>query len=272
MLQSIILGIVQGLTEFLPISSSAHLRIVPAFFGWDDPGAGFTAVVQLGTMFAELIYFRRDLIRIGTSWFGSLRNPERRSQLDARMGWYLIWATIPIGILGLLFQDSIETSFRALVLIGCTLIALGLVLWWADQRATRHRPITDLQLKDGLIMGAAQTLALVPGVSRSGATLTAGLLLGLERAAAARFSFLLSIPAVVLSGLYQAYELAVGKTPGDTGAAQIVVATILAFITGYAAIALLLRYLVTHNLSVFVAYRIALGLIVIALAASGAIN
>ena len=272
MLQSIILGIVQGLTEFLPISSSAHLRIVPAFFGWDDPGAGFTAVVQLGTMFAELIYFRHDLIRIGTRWFQSLRNPELRSELDARMGWYLIWATIPIGILGLLFQDSIETSFRALVLIGCTLIALGLVLWWADQRATRHRPITDLQLKDGLIMGAAQTLALVPGVSRSGATLTAGLLLGLERYAAARFSFLLSIPAVVLSGLYQAYELAVGKTPGDTGAAQIVVATILAFITGYAAIAFLLRYLVTHNLSVFVAYRIALGIIVIALAASGAIS
>ena len=272
MLQSIILGIVQGLTEFLPISSSAHLRIVPAFFGWDDPGAGFTAVVQLGTMLAELIYFRRDLIRIGTRWFQSLRNPELRSQLDARMGWYLIWATIPIGILGLLFQDSIETTFRALVLIGCTLIGLGLVLWWADQRATRHRPITDLQLKDGLIMGAAQTLALVPGVSSSGATLTAGLLLGLERAAAARFSFLLSIPAVVLSGLYQAYELAVGKTPGDTGAAEIVVATILAFITGYAAIAFLLRYLVTHNLSVFVAYRIALGVIVIALAASGAIS
>ena len=118
MLQSIILGIVQGLTEFLPISSSAHLRIVPAFFGWDDPGAGFTAVVQLGTMLAELIYFRRDLIRIGTRWFQSLRNPELRSQLDARMGWYLIWATIPIGILGLLFQDSIETTFRALVLIG----------------------------------------------------------------------------------------------------------------------------------------------------------
>jgi undecaprenyl-diphosphatase len=259
MLQSIILGIVQGLTEFLPISSSAHLRIVPAFFGWDDPGAGFTAVVQLGTMLAELIYFRRDLIRIGTRWFQSLRNPELRSQLDARMGWYLIWATIPIGILGLLFQDSIETTFRALVLIGCTLIGLGLVLWWADQRATRHRPITDLQLKDGLIMGAAQTLALVPGVSRSGATLTAGLLLGLER-------------AVVLSRLYQACELAVGKTPGDTGAAQIVVATILAFITGYAAIAFLLRYLVTHNLSVFVAYRIALGVIVIALAASGAIS
>ena len=265
--QAIVLGIVQGLTEFLPISSTGHLRIVPAFLGWEDPGAAFTAVVQLGTMLAELIYFRYDLLRIGTRWFASLRRPELRSELDARMGWYLIWATIPIGVLGLLFQDSIETTFRALALIACTLIVLGLVLYWADQRGSDDRPITDLTLKDGLIMGAAQTLALVPGVSRSGATLTAGLLLGLERAAAARFSFLLSIPAVVLSGLYQAYELAVGKTPGDTGAVQILVATLLAFITGYAAIAFLLRYLVNHHLTIFVVYRIGLGLLVLLLLA-----
>jgi undecaprenyl-diphosphatase len=272
LLQAIILGIVQGLTEFLPISSSGHLRIVPAFAGWDDPGAGFTAVVQLGTMLAEVIYFRRDLWRIGTRWTASLRNPELRSQLDARMGWYLIWATIPIGVIGLLFEDSIETTFRALGLIACTLIVLGIVLWWADRRSTRHRAITDLKLKDGLIMGAAQTLALVPGVSRSGATLTAGLLLGLERAAAARFSFLLSIPAVVLSGLYQAAQLITGDTPGDAGAAEVIVATILAFITGYAAIAFLLRYLVTHSLSVFVVYRIGLGVIVLLLVATGTIS
>jgi undecaprenyl-diphosphatase len=269
MLQAIVLGIVQGLTEFLPISSSAHLRVVPAFAGWEDPGAGFTAVVQLGTMLAEVIYFRRDLIRIGTRWLASLRNPELRSQLDARMGWYLIWATIPIGVIGLLFEDSIKTTFRALGLIACTLIALGLVLLWADRRATRHRPITDLQLRDGLIMGAAQTLALVPGVSRSGATLTAGLLLGLERAAAARFSFLLSIPAVVLSGLYQAYELVAGTTPGDAGAGEVVVATILAFVTGYAAIAFFLRYLVTHTLSAFVAYRVGLGAVILVCLAVG---
>jgi undecaprenyl-diphosphatase len=272
LLESIVLGIVQGLTEFLPISSSAHLRVVPAFLGWDDPGAGFTAVVQLGTMLAEVIYFRRDLWRIGTRWTASLRRPELRSQLDARMGWYLIWATIPIGVLGLLFEDSIETTFRALGLIACTLIGLGIVLLIADRRGTRHRPITDLQLRDGLIMGAAQTLALVPGVSRSGATLTAGLLLGLERAAAARFSFLLSIPAVVLSGLYQAYELITGKTPGDAGAGEIVIATLLAFVTGYAAIAFLLRYLVTHSLAVFVAYRIGLGVLILALLAAGAIS
>ena len=272
LLQAIILGIVQGLTEFLPISSSAHLRIVPAFAGWDDPGAGFTAVVQLGTMLAEVIYFRRDLWRIGTRWTASLRRPELRSELDARMGWYLIWATIPIGVIGLLFEDSIETTFRALELIACTLIVLGVVLWWADRRATRHRPITDLKLKDGLIMGAAQTLALVPGVSRSGATITAGLLLGLERAAAARFSFLLSIPAVVLSGLYQAAQLITGDTPGHAGVVEVIVATILAFVTGYAAIAFLLRYLVTHTLSVFVAYRIGLGAIVLVLVATGAIS
>jgi undecaprenyl-diphosphatase len=272
LLESIILGIVQGLTEFLPISSSAHLRIVPAFVGWDDPGAGFTAVVQLGTMLAEVIYFRRDLWRIGTRWGASLRRPELRGQLDARMGWYLIWATIPIGVLGLLFEDSIKTTFRALGLIACTLIVLGIVLAVADRRGTRHRAITDLQLRDGLIMGAAQTLALVPGVSRSGATLTAGLFLGLERAAAARFSFLLSIPAVVLSGLYQAYELITGKTPGDAGAGEIIVATILAFVTGYAAIAFLLRYLVTHSLTVFVVYRIGLGVLILVLLAAGAIG
>ena len=272
LLQAIILGIVQGLTEFLPISSSAHLRIVPAFAGWNDPGAGFTAVVQLGTMLAEVIYFRRDLVRIGTRWALSLRRPQLRSQLDARMGWYLIWATIPISVLGLLFEEDIETTVRALELIACTLIVLGIVLLIADRRGTRHRPITELQLRDGLIMGAAQTLALVPGVSRSGATLTAGLLLGLERAAAARFSFLLSIPAVVLSGLYQAYELVTGRTPGDAGAGEIVVATILAFATGYAAIAFLLRYLVTHSLAVFVAYRIGLGAVVLVLVGAGVIG
>jgi undecaprenyl-diphosphatase len=269
LLQAIILGIIQGLTEFLPISSSGHLRIVPAFLGWDDPGAGFTAVVQLGTMLAEVIYFRRDLIRIGTRWFASLRRPELRGQLDARMGWYLIWATIPIGVIGLLFQDQIETTFRALGLIACTLIVLGIVLAIADRRGRRERPITDLKLRDGLIMGAAQTLALVPGVSRSGATISAGLFLGLERAAAARFSFLLSIPAVVLSGLYQAYELITGKTPGDAGAGEVIVATILAFITGYAAIAFLLRYLVTHTFNLFVIYRIGLGVLVLALLAFG---
>jgi undecaprenyl-diphosphatase len=272
LLQAIVLGIVQGLTEFLPISSSGHLRIVPAFLGWRDPGAGFTAVIQLGTMAAELIYFRHDLWRIGTRWAASLRDPRVRGTLDARMGWYLIYGTIPIAILGLLFKDSIETTFRALGLIACTLIVLGLVLLWADRRATCERDIGDLTLRDGLIMGAAQTLSLVPGVSRSGATITAGLLLGLDRTAAARFSFLLSIPAVVLSGLFQLAQLITGDTPGDAGALEIIVATLLAFVTGYAAIAFFLRWLVTHSLSAFVAYRVVLGTVVLALLAAGAIR
>jgi undecaprenyl-diphosphatase len=272
LLQAIVLGIVQGLTEFLPISSSAHLRIVPAFAGWDDPGAAFTAVVQLGTMAAELIYFRRDLVRIGTRWAASLRNPELRSQLDARMGWYLIYGTIPIAVLGLAFQDSIETTFRALGLISCTLIVLALVLLWADRRGAKRRGISDLTLRDGLTMGAAQTLALVPGVSRSGATLTAGLLLGLERAAAARFSFLLSIPAVVLSGLYELSGIVTGEKGGDASTADLLVASALAFVTGYVAIAFLLRWLVTHSLGVFVGYRIVLGVVVLALLAAGTIG
>jgi undecaprenyl-diphosphatase len=270
-LQAIVLGILQGLTEFLPISSSAHLRIVPAFAGWEDPGAAFTAVVQLGTMAAELLFFRVDLIRIGRTWTASLVRPELRPTLDARMGWYLIFATIPISILGLAFEDRIETSARSLALIGTTLIVLGLVLLVADRVGRRERGIESLTLRDGLIMGSAQALALVPGVSRSGATITAGLLLGLDRAAAARFSFLLSIPAVVLSGLFQLYGIASGAEPTDASAGTLIVATVLAGVVGYAAIAFLLRWLATHSLAVFVAYRVVLGAIVLILLSSGVI-
>jgi undecaprenyl-diphosphatase len=272
LLQAIVLGVVQGLTEFLPISSSAHLRILPAFAGWSDPGAAFTAVVQLGTMAAELLFFRHDLLRIGRAWLGALRRPELRGTLDARLGWYLILGTLPISVLGLAFEDDIETTFRALALIGTTLIALGLVLLFADRVGRRQRGIADLTLRDGLIMGAAQTLALVPGVSRSGATLTAGLLLGLERPAAARFSFLLSIPAVVLSGLYQLFDILSGEESTGVGTAGLVLATLLAFVSGYAAIALLLRYVASHTFGVFVGYRVVLGLAVLALVAVGAIS
>ena len=271
-LEAIVLGIIQGLTEFLPISSSGHLRIFPAFFGWEDPGAAFTAVIQLGTMAAELIYFRHDLWKIGTKWTQSLRRPELRSTLEARMGWYLIFATIPISILGLAFEDNIETQARNLKLIGSTLILLGLVLLVADRVGRRERGIDQLTRKDGLIMGAAQALALVPGVSRSGATITAGLFLGLERAAAARFSFLLSIPAVVLSGLFQLYGIVSGEEATDVGAGALVLATLFAFVTGYAAIAFLLRWLVTHTVLLFVVYRVALGTVVLVLAFAGVIR
>src|SRR6185312_4631002 len=235
---AIVLGVVQGLTEFLPISSSGHLRIVPALLGWDDPGAAFTAVIQLGTMAAVLLYFRRDLWRIAVAWVRSLRDPEVRGDLDARMGWYIILGTIPIGVLGLAFKDPIETEFRSLELIGTTLIVFGFVMLAAEAVSRRDRALREITRRDGLLIGLAQALALVPGVSRSGATISAGLFLNFDRAAAARYSFLLSVPAVVLSGLFE----------------------------------LLLRYLERHSIVVFVAYRVVLGAMVIALAAGGAIS
>jgi len=271
-LQAIVLGLAQGLTEFLPVSSSAHLRIIPAFAGWGDPGAAFTAVVQLGTMVAELLFFRKDLLRIGRAWFGALRRPALRGTLDARLGWYLILGTLPIAIVGLALENDIETTFRSLALIATTLIALALVLLVADRRGKRRRRIADLTLRDGLIMGAAQTLALVPGVSRSGATLSAGLFLGLERQAAARFSFLLSIPAVVLSGLYQLLDIFRGEESAGIGAGGLILATVLAFFAGYASIAFILHYVGTHSFGVFAYYRIALGAVVLALVAVGAIS
>jgi undecaprenyl-diphosphatase len=271
-LQAIVLGLAQGLTEFLPVSSSAHLRIIPAFVGWEDPGAAFTAVVQLGTMAAELLFFRKDLLRIGRAWAGALRRPALRGTLDARLGWYLILGTLPIAIVGFALENDIETTFRRLSLIGTTLIALALVLLVADRRGRRQRRIADLTLRDGLIMGAAQTLALVPGVSRSGATLTAGLFLGLERQAAARFSFLLSIPAVVLSGFYQLLGILDGEESSGIGAGGLVLATLLAFVSGYLAIAFLLRWVATHSFSAFVVYRITLGVVVLGLVAVGALS
>ena len=266
--QAIVLGIVQGLTEFLPISSSGHLRIVPAFFGWDDPGAAFTAVVQIGTMAAVLLYFRRDLWRIASAWVRSLRDPAVRRTLDARLGWYIVLGTIPISVLGLAFKDPIETEFRSLTLIGTTLIVFGLVMLLAEKVSRRERELDSLTVRDGVVIGCAQALALVPGVSRSGATISAGLFLNFDRTAAARYSFLLSVPAVVLSGLFELRHAGEGGLP--VGAT--VVATLLAFVTGYASIAFLLRYLVRHSIGVFVGYRVVLGALVIALAAAGAIS
>jgi undecaprenyl-diphosphatase len=267
--QAIVLGIVQGLTEFLPISSTAHLRIVPAFAGWDDPGAAFTAVVQLGTMAAVLLYFRHDLWRIVKTWFLSLRHPELRGELDARMGWYIGLGTVPIAIFGFLFRDQIESGGRNLYLIGSALIVLGLVLLYADRTATRNRDLTSFSSRDAVVTGLAQACALVPGVSRSGATITGGLFLGFDRESAARYSFLLSIPAVVLSGLFEARKI--GES-GGAGAVPTILATLLAFVVGYASIAWLLRYLVRHSMTVFVIYRVILGTLVIVLTAAGAIS
>jgi undecaprenyl-diphosphatase len=268
-LQAIVLGIVQGLTEFLPISSTGHLRIVPAFLGWEDPGAAFSAVIQIGTMAAVLLYFRHDLWRILRTWALSLRHPELRRELDARMGWYIGLGTIPIGVFGFIFKDQIESGARSLYLIGTTLIALGLVLALAEKLGRRERDISDLRGRDALVLGLAQAAALVPGVSRSGATISGGLFLGFDRESAARYSFLLSVPAVVASGLFELRDIG-GE--GSVGAGPTILATLAAFVVGYASIAWLLRWLTSHSTGVFVVYRVGLGALVLVLTAAGAIS
>jgi undecaprenyl-diphosphatase len=272
LLEAVVLGIVQGLTEFLPISSTAHLRIVPAFAGWEDPGAAFTAVTQLGTMAAVVLYFRSDLVRISRAWLRSLGEPELRRELDARLGWYIVLGTVPIGIFGVLFKDQIETGARDLYLIGIALIVLGLILLLAERVGRRERSLEQIQTRDGFTIGLAQALALVPGVSRSGATITAGLFMGLDRTAAARFSFLLSVPAVVLSGALELGTILSGEEEGGDSLSALVVATVMAFASGYAAIAFLLRFLERHSTVVFVAYRVVLGTLVLVLVSAGAIR
>jgi undecaprenyl-diphosphatase len=271
-LEAIVLGIVQGLTEFIPISSSGHQRIVPALLGWDDPGAAFTAVTQLGTEAAVLIYFRHDLWNALTGWLRSLYDPEARGTFDARLGWYLVVATIPIGIFGFALRDQIETGARNLYLIGAVLVAFGLILLWADRRGAHERTIEQLRFRDGALIGCAQALALIPGVSRSGATMTAGFLLGLERPAAARFSFLLAVPAVLVSGFFQLASILAGSEEGgDEPLGAVALATVVSFFVGYAAIAWLLRFLATHTVALFVGYRVILGTAVLALTAAGVI-
>lgn len=267
--QAAVLGTVQGLTEFLPISSTAHLRVVPAFAGWEDPGAAFTAVTQLGTMAAVLLYFRNDLARIGWTWLRSLWTPALRRELDARMGWYIGLGTIPIGVCGVAFKDLIETGARNLWVISGTLIGLALLLLAAERAGKQKRDLNHINLRDGLLIGGFQALALIPGVSRSGATITGGLFLGFTRESAARYSFLLSVPAVVLSGLYELPSI--GGT-GVPGIAPTAVATLLAFVVGYASIAWLLRFLVRHSTAVFIVYRIGLGCAVIVLLSLGVIS
>lgn len=272
-LEAIFLGIVQGLTEFLPVSSSGHLRIVPAITGRPDPGAAFTAVIQVGTMAAVLIYFRHELTAVARDWTrATLRRGEPRDAGNVRLGWYLALGTLPIVVLGVAFSDQIENEARNLYLIGSTLIVLGLLLGLSDRLATHLRGMDRLTGRDAAVIGCAQALALIPGVSRSGSTLTAGLALGLKRADAARFSFLLSVPAVVLSGLYELRTVIDGEWGAGIGHGDVIVATILSFAVGYAAIAFMLRWLTSHNTSIFVIYRVLLGTAVLVLTANGAIS
>lgn len=281
--QGAVLGLIQGLTEFLPISSSAHLRIFPALVGWEDPGAAFTAVSQIGTESAVIIYFRKDIARIVKAWARSIRVKEmRRSDVDARMGWLVLIGTIPISVLGVTLKDTIEGPFRDLRLIATTLIVLGVILGFADWTASRvgergkhsikrkRKELNDLSVRDGLIYGLCQAAALVPGVSRSGATISGGLFLGYTREAAARYSFLLAIPAVLASGGYQLLEIGGADNPVAWG--PTIVATLVAFGVGYAAIAWFLRYISTKSFAPFVIYRIALGILLFALIGAGALD
>ncbi|WP_137291875.1 undecaprenyl-diphosphate phosphatase [Nocardioides dongxiaopingii] len=267
LLQAVVLGIVQGLTEFLPISSSAHLRIFPEVLGWGDPGAAFTAVIQIGTELAVLIYFREDIWRIASMWVRSLLKPELRGHIDARMGWFIIIGSLPIVVLGILLKDLIERDFRNLWIIATTLIVMGVVLGVADRFGRTEKEIRQMTLRDAVLMGAAQAMALVPGVSRSGATLSMGRALGYDREAATRYAFLLAIPAVVGAGLFELKEIPGGDNPYGWG--PTLVGTVVSFVVGYAAIAWLLRYVSTRSYTPFVLYRVALGIATLVLLATG---
>jgi undecaprenyl-diphosphatase len=259
----VVLGFVQGLTEFLPVSSSGHLRIVSGVFFHNDPGAAFTAVSQLGTEAALLIYFAKDIGRLVATWFRGIVNAEVRRTPDYRLAWLVIVATVPISLFGLLFKHQIETVARNLWIIAGTLLIFGVLLGLAERFGPQKIELDNVSWSEGIIMGFAQVLALVPGVSRSGGTISAGLFLGLTRPAAVRISFLLGIPAVVAAGLFQLADI------GDSGGVsvpQMAVGTLIAFVVGYAVIAWLLRYVQRHSVYVFVWYRLALGaLLVLAL-------
>ncbi|MFF4585838.1 undecaprenyl-diphosphate phosphatase [Streptomyces sp. NPDC001388] len=279
--ESLILGLVQGLTEFLPVSSSAHLRLTAAFSGWKDPGAAFTAITQIGTEAAVLIYFRKDIGRIISAWSKSLFDKTMRKDHDAQMGWLVIVGSIPIGVLGLTLKDQIEGPFRDLRVTATMLVVIGIVIGIADRLAARdetggkHRApkqrktLENLGVKDGLIFGLCQACALVPGVSRSGATISGGLFMGYKREAAARYSFLLAIPAVLASGTFEVKD---ALETGHVAWGPTLFATAIAFASGYAVIAWFMKFISTKSFMPFVYYRVVLGVVIIALVATGALS
>jgi undecaprenyl-diphosphatase len=267
-LEAALLGLVQGLTEFLPISSSAHLRIIGPFLpSGVDPGAAFTAITQIGTELAVLLYFRRDIVRIAVAWLRGLTDPTVRGQPDVRLGWLIIVGSIPIAVLGLLLQDAIETYLRNLYLTATMLIVFGVLLGVAERIGRQERTIDRMTWRDGILFGFAQAMALVPGVSRSGGTITAGLLMGYTREAAARYSFLLAIPAVMASGGYQLVKS--WGVAGPVGAGQTALATAIAFVVGYGVIVGFLRIVSSRGFWPFVAYRIVLGIALFVLLSAG---
>ena len=280
MIEALILGFVQGLTEFLPISSSAHLRIVGELIGSQDPGAAFTAITQIGTETAVLLYFRRDIARICAAWWRSVRGDHGtdwkarlgRHDHDAAMAWYIALGSVPIVVLGLLFQDAIENTFRNLYLTALMLAVFALLLGWADRIGAKRRTLRELSPGQAVAFGFAQALALVPGVSRSGGTITAGLLMGFTREAAARYSFLLAIPAVMGSGFYQLFKSADEPAPGAPGAGATLIATLVAFVVGYFVIIAFLKIVSTFSYTPFVVYRLVLAALVVLLLLTGVLE
>ncbi|WP_136142164.1 undecaprenyl-diphosphate phosphatase [Corynebacterium endometrii] len=267
-LQVIVLSIVQGLTEFLPVSSSGHLRIVSTLFWGEDAGASFTAVIQLGTELAVLVYFAKTIWQILTGWFRGWIDKGSRGQ-DWKMGWMVIVGSIPIGVIGLLFKDPIRDGLRNLWITAAMLVLFSFVFILAEKVGKKNRGYDDLTMKDALVMGLCQCLALIPGVSRSGGTISGGLFLGLDREVATRFSFLLAIPAVLASGLFSlpdAFNPANGQAASGI---QLLVGTSIAFVIGYAAIAWLLKFVANNSFAWFAAYRIPVGIVVMILLALG---
>ena len=276
MLEAIFLGALQGLTEFLPISSSAHIRIAGELFGTNsDPGATFTAITQIGTELAVLIYFRRDIVRIISAWFSHISRKELAAseKSDARLGWLIILGTLPIVALGYFGQEIIRNNFRSLWLIATTLIVFGIILGIADKYGKTERQLHQLTPIHGVLYGFAQSLALIPGVSRSGATIAMGRFMGYSREAALRYSFLLALPAVFGSGLYE-LKGALGESSADQvfSLPQTLVATLVAFMIGYAVIAWLLKYVTTKSFAPFIIYRVVLGSVILVLLATGVIT
>lgn len=269
LLRAVVLGIVQGLTEFLPISSSAHLAIVPKLLGWEDPGAAYTAVIQIGTELAVVLYFWHDIWTIGSGWVHGVFSKAARRAPEWRMGWFIIIGSLPIVVLGLMLQDLIDKEFRNLWVIGTTLIVLGIVLGIAEKVGRKVKPIDELNARDAVLLGLAQAGALVPGVSRSGATISMGLFLGYERAVATRYAFLLAIPAVVGAGVYKLKDIG-GENAYGVG--PTIVGTIISFVVGLAVIHWLLRYVSTRSYAPFVAYRMGLGALVLILVGAGVIT
>ncbi len=260
-LHAVVLALVQGLTEFLPISSSAHLILVPWLFGWPDQGLAFDVVLHLGTLAAVCVYFRDDLRGMAAALLaGAVGRPHDRTR--AYLAWLVVGATVPVGIMGLLLKDWVETVARNPELIAGTSIVFGLALWGADRWSSRRREVSGIGWRDALLVGLAQAVALVPGVSRSGITITAGLAVGLTREAAARFSFLLSIPVIALSGGLEVLHLWRAGT-GGVGAGPMLLGFVVSAVSAYLCIRYFLAFLQRHGMGPFVAYRVALGVVIL---------